>query len=77
MSVSFAQIEIEERILAILSERDILQRDIVGRFPMEYYLEVGAAVRALARRGAITREKVGATYLLRISPSVNMENVTE
>lgn len=53
---------IETRILAFLRSGPMKQTDIVDAFPLNQYMDVGDAVRNLARRGAITRERCGSTY---------------
>lgn len=57
---------IETRILELLRVSPMRQVDIVDAFPMTVYMDVGRAVRDLDRRGLITREKSGTTYIVRL-----------
>ena len=58
--------DIENAILALLRAAPMKQVEIVDRFPLNRYLEVGHAVRSLDAQGLVEREKCGATYMVRI-----------
>ena len=58
--------DIEKRIIELLHVAPMRQVEIADRFPGELYIDVGHAVRSLAARGLIEREKAGATYIVRV-----------
>ena len=58
--------DLERGIVDLLHSGRMRQVDIVNSFPQDRYLDVGHAVRALAARGVVEREKCGATYWVRL-----------
>lgn len=58
--------DIEAQIVGILRPGPMRQCEIADRLPMELYVEVGHVIRDMAARGIITREKSGASYMVRL-----------
>ena len=56
--------EIERRIVALLQNGPMLQKDIVDALPMELYIDVGRVVRDMDARGLVRREKRGNSKLV-------------
>ena len=56
--------DLEQPILSLLRTGPMLQKDIVAALPMDRYVDVGPAMRDLERRGIVTREKRGSTYMV-------------
>ena len=61
---------IEQGIVAILRAGPVKQAEMGDYFPLDRYLDVSQTVRSMAARGVITREKCGATYLVRLSDNL-------
>ena len=68
--------EIEARILEILADGPALQCRIDQHFAPDLYIDVGNAVRALARRGEIKRMKHRSSYIL-LLPATKAEERDE
>lgn len=58
---------IESRIIELLRAGPMRQTEIVDAFPFDMYLIVGKVVRDMDRRGLITREKAGRSYLVSLN----------
>ena len=76
MPTSISAAEIEARILEILADGPALQCRIDQHFAPDLYVDVGNAVRALARRGEITRIKHHSSYIL-LLPTMEPEEKDE
>lgn len=57
---------IKTRIIELLRTGPMRQVDIVDAFSLDLYIDIGAAIRELDRRGLITREKSGNSYIVRL-----------